>query len=143
MVIKPNLATGMPCTVGPKPEPGNGKAPMIAVDGKADNVDSYWDGGIAPQWLQVDLGKVQPVNFINVITYWDGSRYYELTAEVSVDGKVWKKVLDFTKDKVPATAAGYSGKFPDTPARYVRVNMLKCSANPSVHIVELIVDHTG
>jgi len=142
MVIKPNLATGMPCTVGPKPEPGNGKAPMIAVDGKADNVDSYWDGGIAPQWLQVDLGKVQPVNFINVITYWDGSRYYELTAEVSVDGKVWKKVLDFTKDKVPATAAGYSGKFPDTPARYVRVNMLKCSANPSVHIVELIVDRT-
>lgn len=140
MVIKPNLATGKPVTVGPKPEPGDGKAPMIAVDGKADNAESYWDGGTAPQWLQVDLGKVQPVSYINVITYWDGSRYYELTAEVSVDGKTWKKVMDFTKDKVPATPAGYSGKFPPTQARYVRVNMLKCSANPSVHIVELIVE---
>ena len=142
MVIKPNLATGRPVTVGPKPEPGDGKAPMIAVDGKADNAESYWDGGAAPQWLQVDLGKVQPVNFINVITYWDGGRYYELTAEVSEDGKIWKKVLDFTDDKAPATAAGYSGKFPETQARYVRVNMIKNSANPSVHIVELIVDRT-
>ncbi len=141
-VIKPNLATGRPVTVGPKPEPGDGKAPMIAVDGKADNAESYWDGGTAPQWLQVDLGKLQPVNFINVITYWDGGRYYELTVEVSVDGKAWNKVLDFTGDKVPATATGYSGKFPETQARYVRVNMLKNSANPSVHIVELIVDLT-
>ena len=142
MVIKPNLATGKPATAGPGPDPSNGKGPAIAVDGKADNVDDYWDGGPAPKWLQVDLGKVQPVNFINVITYYDGSRYYELNAEVSPDGKTWKKVLDFTNDKVPATAAGYSAKFPDVQARYVRVNMLKCSANPSVHIVELIVDET-
>jgi len=61
---------------------------------------------------------------------------------VSVDGKAWKKVLDFSKDTVPATAAGYSGKFPQTEARYVRINMLKNSANPFVHIVELIVDET-
>ena len=85
---------------------------------------------------------MQPVNYINVITYWDGGRYYELTVEVSVDGQAWNKVLDFTGDKVPATATGYSGKFPETQARYVRVNMLKNSANPSVHIVELIVDLT-
>lgn len=139
LVIKPNLATGKPCTVGPKPEPGEGA--KIAVDGKADNVDSYWDGGSAPQWLQVDLEKVQPIDFVNVITYWDGGRYYYLNVEASVDGSQWKKVLDF-KDNVPATSAGYSGRFPKTEARYVRVNMLKCSANPSVHIVELIVEST-
>ena len=57
-----------------------------------------------------------------------------------MDGKQWKKVLDFSKNTVPATAAGYSGKFEPTEARYVRVNMLKNSANPSVHIVELIVE---
>ncbi|MEI7909304.1 MAG: family 20 glycosylhydrolase [Verrucomicrobiota bacterium] len=139
-VIKPNLATGKPATAGPPPDPANGKTAAIAVDGKADNVDDYWDGGEGPHWLQVDLLKVQPVSFINVITYWDGSRYYQLNAEVSVDGKQWKKMLDFTTDTAPATAAGYSGKFPPTPARYVRVNMLKNSANPSVHIVELIVE---
>ena len=139
-VIKPNLATGKPATAGPPPDPGNGKSPSIAVDGKADNADDYWDGGEGPHWLQVDLQKVQPVSFINVITFWDGSRYYQLNAEVSVDGKQWKNVLDFSKNTAPATAAGYSGKFPPTDARYVRINMLKNSANPSVHIVELIVE---
>ncbi len=139
-VIKANLATGKPATAGPPPDPGNGKSPSIAVDGKADNADDYWDGGEGPHWLQVDLQKAQPVRFINVITYWDGGRYYQLNAEVSVDGKQWKKVLDFSKNTVPATAAGYSGKFEPTEARYVRVNMLKNSANPSVHIVELIVE---
>ena len=139
-VIKANLATGKPATAGPPPDPGNGKSPAIAVDGKADNVDDYWDGGEGPHWLQVDLQKVQAVSFINVITYWDGSRYYQLNAEVSVDGKQWKQVLDFSKNTVAATAAGYSGKFPPIQARYVRINMLKNSANPSVHIVELIVE---
>jgi len=139
-VVKPNLATGKPATAGPPPDPANGKPPSIAVDGKADNVDDYWDGGEGPHWLQVDLQKVQPVSFINVITYWDGSRYYQLNAELSVDGKQWKKVLDFSHDTAPATAAGYSGKFAPTDARYVRINMLKNSANRSVHIVELIVE---
>ena len=139
-LIKANLATGKPATAGPPPDPRNGKSPAIAVDGKADNVDDYWDGGEGPHWLQVDLQKVQPLSFINVITYWDGSRYYQLNAELSVDGKQWKKVLDFSKDTAPATAAGYSGKFPPADARYVRINMLKNSANPSVHIVELIVE---
>ena len=90
----------------------------------------------------MDLEKVRPIDFINVITYWDGGRYYQWTAEVSADGQTWKKVLDFSENKTPATAKGYSGKFARTEARYVRINMLKNSANPSVHIVELIVDET-
>jgi hypothetical protein len=90
----------------------------------------------------VDLEKVQPINFINVITYWDGGRYYQWNAEVSVDGQHWNKVLDFSENQIRATANGYSGKFPKTDARYVRINLLKNSANPSVHIVELIVDET-
>ena len=56
-----------------------------------------------------------------------------------MDGKTWTKVLDFSKNTAPATAGGYSGKFGRTDARYVRVNMLKNSANPFVHIVEVIV----
>ena len=90
----------------------------------------------------MDLEKVQPINFINLITYWDGGRSYQWNAEVSVDGQSWKKVLDFSDNRTPATAKGYSGKFPSTEARYVRINMLKNSANPFVHIVELIVDET-
>ena len=88
----------------------------------------------------MDLEKVCPINFINVITYWDGVRYYQWNAEVSVDGRSWKKALDFSDNRTPATAKGDSGKFPKTEARYVRINMLKNSANPFVHVVELIVD---
>lgn len=139
VVIEPNLATGKPVTTSTPAGQGNGQA-ALAVDGKADNPDSHWDGGTAPQWLQVDLGEAQPVNYINVITYWDGGRHYQLNAEVSVDGANWQKVLDFSGDTAPATSAGYGGSFPDTKARHVRINMLRNSANPSVHIVELVVD---
>jgi hexosaminidase len=141
IVIKPNLATGKPVTVGPAPDRSDAWSAKVAVDGRADDAAGHWASeGDAPQWLQVDLQKVQPVTFINVVTYWDGSRHYQLNVELSVDGKQWKKVLDFSKDTAPATAAGYSGKFPPSDARYVRINMLKNSANPFVHIVELVVE---
>ncbi len=138
---KPNLATHKPVTVGPSPDRTDAWSAKVAVDGRSDDPGGHWASeGPAPQWLQVDLEKVYPIDFINVITYWDGGRYYQLTADASLDGKNWTKVLDFSDNKKPATAAGYSGKFPKTDARYVRVTMLKNSANPYVHIVELIVD---
>jgi hypothetical protein len=139
--VKPNLATHKPVTVGPAPDRKDGWFARRAVDGQAEDPGGHWaSDGPAPQWLQVDLEQVRAVNFINAITYWDGGRYYQFTAEVSVDGQTWKKVLDFSDNKTPATAKGYSGKFPKTAARYVRLNLLKNSANPYVHLVELIVD---
>lgn len=141
IVVKPNLATRKPVTVGPAPDRTDGWFARIAVDGRADDAGAHWaSAGPAPQWLQIDLGKAYPIDFINVITHHDGSRYYQLTAEVSVDGKTWTKVLDFSKNTVPATANGYAGTFARTDARYVRINMLKNSANPFVHIVEVIVN---
>jgi hexosaminidase len=140
--VKPNLATNRPVTVGPSPDRNDEWKANVAVDGRADDPMRHWASvGEAPQWLMVDLGKIQPINFINVVTYWDGGRYYQLTAETSKDGKSWKQALDFSRNTVIATDKGYSGRFPVTAARYVRVNMLKNSANPFVHIVELIVEN--
>lgn len=140
LAAKPNLATGKPVTISPGATNPDHLNSGLAVDGKSDDQESHWDAGVAPQWLQVDLQKVYPIDHISVITYWDGGRYYQLTVEASEDGKAWKPVLDFSKNTTPATSAGYGGTFPKTNARYVRVNLLKNSANPSVHIVELIVD---
>jgi N-acetyl-beta-hexosaminidase len=141
IAAKPNLATHKPVTVGPSPDRDDAWSAKVAVDGSSDDADRHWASiGPAPQWLQVDLEKVYPIDFINVITYWDGLRYYQFIAEVSVDGQTWKKVLDFSGNQTPATASGYSEKFPKTEARYVRITMLKNSANSFVHIVELIVD---
>ena len=139
--VKPNLATGKPVTVGPAPDRKEGWFARLAVDGRADDPAAHWaSDGPAPQWLQVDLEKVCSVGFINLVTYWDGSRYYQWTAEVSLDGQAWTQVLDFSANKAPATARGYSGSFQKTDARYVRIRMLKNNANPFVHVVELIVD---
>jgi N-acetyl-beta-hexosaminidase len=138
---KPNLATHKPVTVGPSPDRADAWSAKVAVDGLSDDPAGHWaSDGPAPQWLKVDLENVYPIDFINVITYWDGARYYQFNAEVSLDGQTWKQVLDFSHNQTPATPKGYSGKFPKTEARYVRINMLKNSANPYVHIVELIVD---
>jgi len=140
-VVPPNLAMHKPVTEGPGPARHDEWSAEKAVDGQADNPDHHWAStDAAPQWLQVDLQKVYSIDSINVITYWGGSRYYQFTAEASEDGKTWKTVVDFSDNKVPATAAGYSAKFPKTDARHVRVNMLKNSANPYVQIVELIVN---
>jgi len=118
-------------TVGPSPDRTDAWSAKVAVDGRSDDAGRHWASeGAAPQWLQVDLGKVVPINFINVITYWDGSRYYQWNADVSMDGKTWKKVLDFAENQTPASAQGYSGKFATTEARYVRINMLKNSGQP-------------
>lgn len=139
--VKPNLATGKPVTVGPAPDRKDGWFAKLAVDGQRDDPGGHWASeGPAPQWLQVDLEAVKPINAITLITYWDGGRYYQWNAEVSVDGKTWAQVLDFSTNTRPATEKGYSGTFPTRPARYVRINLLKNSANPYVHVVELIVE---
>ena len=139
--VKPNFATNRPVTVGPSPDRTDAWAARVAVDGQSDDANKHWASvGEAPQWLMVDLQKVTTINFINVITYWDGSRYYQWNAEVSENGSEWHKVLDFSQNTAPASAQGYSGRFTPVKARCVRINMLKNSANPYVHIVELIVD---
>lgn len=141
--VKPNLATRKPVTVGPGPDRSDAWGAKAAVDGRVDDVWGHWaSSDPAPQWLQIDLEDTYPIEGITVRTYYDGSRYYHLNAEVSVDGKTWKKVFEWL-DTIPATAEGYSGTCPRIDARYVRVNMLKNSANPYVHIVEVIVDKAG
>ena len=142
--VKVNLATHKPVSVGPSSDRHDAWSAKVAVDGRRDDAGGHWASeGDAPQWLQVDLEKIQPVDFVNVVTYWDGARYYQFTVEISADAKTWKQVLDFSANRKPATADGYSGNFPRIDARYVRINMLKNSANSFVHIVELIVEAQG
>jgi hypothetical protein len=56
-----------------------------------------------------------------------------------MDGLSWTAVVDKSQNSVPASPQGDEFKFPAAKVRYVRVNMLKCSANEGVHLVELQV----
>lgn len=55
------------------------------------------------------------------------------------DGQAWKLVGDRRTNTDPSTPQGDTFAFGAGPARYVRVNLLRNSANPAVHLVELMV----
>jgi len=129
-----NLTTGKPVTASSSQ--AKEYAPENAVDG-AVQLDKGWWAAPAPQWLQVDLQKAYKLDRVCVFPYWDGNRYYQYTVELSVDGKTWTQVVDMSKNTQPSTEDGHESKFPAQQARYVRVNMLKGSANEAVHLVEL------
>jgi len=132
----PNLAVGKKVTVSGGTQ--GGQVPELAVDDNLDLASSWW-AGPAPQWLQVDLAKTYSVNRIEVFPYWGGSRYYQYTVEVSIDGTAWTKVADRSQNTTPSSEQGDEVKFDSRPVRFVRVNMVKGSANDSVHLVELKV----
>ncbi len=110
--------------------------PERAVDG---NPETYWSCAFSPSWLQVDLGAVQSVSRVGVVNFVDGARYYQFKVEVSPDGAAWTCVGDLSANTAPATKEGVTFSFQAVAARYVRVTMLKNSANPGMHISELSV----
>lgn len=112
--------------------------PANAVDGFTNKKWGWW-GAMAPASLTVDLGKIDAIGRIKVYTYYDGKRYYQYTVEVSTDGRHWTQVADMSGNTKPATSRGDTFTFAPVRARHVRVNMIKNSANGSVHIIELQV----
>ena len=80
---------------------------------------------------------------VQVVPHWDGVRYYQYTVDVSTDGEKWTQVADASKNAEVGTEKGYMHKFDAVKARYVRVNMLKNSSNPAVHLVEVRVYEAG
>lgn len=136
-----NLALDKPVSISCKAE-GSHK-PQLAVDGRNADTNIYYSGEKSPSWFQVDLEKVTPIESVHIWFYWDGGRYYQYTIEVSTDGKKFTQVVDQSKKTTPSTAEGVVHKFNAIDARYVRVNILKNSANPAIHLVELEVYAKG
>jgi hypothetical protein len=131
------IAVGKPVTSSGNTE--GTQWPGLAVDGDARDLASAWWAGPAPQWLEVDLSELRTIAAIHVFPHWDGERYYQYTVEVSTDGNHWKEVIDRSGNRQPATESGDRFPLPQTRARFVRINMLKNSANSQVHLVELRV----
>ena len=133
-----NLATSKPVTVSGGTQ--EKYLPENAVDGRTDTA---WWAKPWPQWLQVDLQEPHTIDRIDIFPYFDGRRYYQYTVEVSTDGKNWTQVVDMSQNTTPHTAAGDVHDIKPTEMRYVRVNMLKNSANEGVHLAEVRVYEVG
>ena len=129
-----NLCKGKPVTAS-RPWQG-GLKPELAVDGVVA-LTSYWSSPEPPSAITVDFGEATPLSVVRVVNYWDGRRYYQYRVEASADGEDWQLVGDHSGNTQPATKEGNLFRFPTTNARFLRVTMLKNSANPGMHIVEL------
>ena len=112
------------------------QAAEVAVDGIVDH-EQFLDIQPAPQQFAVDLLEGKTLGKVVLYTYWDGGRFYQYKIDVSTDRQQWTTVADASRNHAIATEHGYAHTFPPVAARYIRVTMLRNSANPGLHIVEL------
>jgi hypothetical protein len=127
-----NVALGKPVATD-VPTEGN-HVPANLTDGTTNKA---WHGAKSPAHATIDLGSVQTVGALHVTFYNDDGRTYTFTLELSEDGKAWKQVAGNADAPKPATAEGLRLDFAPTPARHARLTVLKNSANPAVHVLEL------
>ena len=118
-----------------KPTNASGGQGERAVDG---DLSTYWDGGLYPGELLVDLEGYYDVSRITVIPYYGGSRYYHYEVYVSDDGFTYDLVGSKDSNETQ-TSAGETFDFAMQTIRYVKVIMTYNSANTSIHINELQV----
>jgi hypothetical protein len=76
------------------------------------------------------------VSRIQVHNFWDGYRFYQYTVDGSLDGEQWNRLVDFSRNEVPATIDGYSHRIDPAEVQYLGINLLYNSANPGLHLVE-------
>jgi len=134
--ITKNLTTNKPVEVSGGTE--GEWSPQRAVDGITENLSGWW-ASPGPQWIKVDLEAIYNLKRVKVFTYFDGARSYQYTVELSEDGENWTLVADKKDQKQPAIGSGDTHDFTPIRARYVRVNLLKNSANIAVHLNEVQV----
>lgn len=135
-----NLALGRAVTISCRQQ--ENYAPAAAVDGLLDRGHAYW-GDASPSWLQVDLGEPQSIDSVRIIFHWDGKRCYTYDVQTSEDGENWVKIVDNSGNTTPADAMGLVHTFKPVTARFVRLDILRNSANPYVHVVEFEVYAAG
>ena len=142
MNYEKNMTTGKKAACGTG-MPNNTPTPAVefkdgnpALDGFADK-DNHWGIHPFPAWLKVDLGNAVTIGQIHLYCWWGDGRSYQYIIEVSENDKSWKRVVDASGNTEKTTDQGYRHTFAPATARYIRVTMLKNTANIAVHICEL------
>lgn len=128
-----NLAIGKTITASAT---ANGQGAANAIDG---NVNTYWDGGSIGQYITVDLGDYYRLNEANIVTYFDGERYYKYTISTSTDGTTFTPIA-MKYDQTISSSEGTTHDMQQVLARYVRITITYNSSKwGSVHLSELSI----
>ncbi|MBP3321123.1 MAG: alpha-N-acetylglucosaminidase C-terminal domain-containing protein [Clostridia bacterium] len=107
------------------------------TDGERDRA-LHWDGGVAPAKATIDLKGYFSISSIRLTTYYGDGRAYRFKIRAGGTPTQMLELVDQNED-VLATEEGYYFTFDPMFVRYVEVEMLHNTANPSVHITELEV----
>jgi hypothetical protein len=129
-----SLTTGKPVTCSP-----GSTNPELANDGEIGDTDHFWQCDQPGSWWQVDLGEVKEISTVRVVPYYGRKdRYYQFVVKTSTDGQNWTTYLDLSKNtqNIGIEGASYTGQ--PTPVRYIKVEMLKNSANQWMQLVEVM-----
>jgi len=94
--------------------------PEYATD---DNNGTLWkpNNNVGPAWLQVDLGKVQPIRSVHT-QFEYATWYYQYKIEFSIDGKNWKLYADRSKNTEHGSPML---DFGNVKARFLRTTILE------------------
>lgn len=130
MLVGAGTRSGKPGQPG-QPDPGG----RFAADGIIDK-ENHW-GNQSPCWLELSLPSPQRIDRLQLWNYWDGSRFYQYTVEASLDGSRWQTIVDRSRNTQVATEKGYEDKFAPVSMRFLRITILKNSANIGCHISEV------
>jgi hypothetical protein len=138
VVINHSANIALNCPVkATRPQQG-AYAPAQMVDGNTANGHGY-HGSDAPVEITVDLQSMRTVAAAHLYFYADGGRYYQYRIDTSIDNKSWKSAIDKTSDTSVSKAEGFVLTFEPREARYVKLTVTKNSANPAVHVNELML----
>ena len=94
----------------------DGNLPRNVLD---SNLDTRWSANGDGQWLRLDLGSAQRVNFVKLAFFNGDQRRARFDLQVSTDGSTWRNVLTGAQSSGTTTGRETFG-FSGVDARYVR-----------------------
>lgn len=114
--------------------------PQYAID---DNNATLWKAAscLQPEWIEIDLGKSQPVKRIWT-QFEHATSFYQYLYETSVDGKEW---ITFSDQRENIHAGSPRIDQGNTKARYIRLTITGCEKNgfiPAVWNIKVFSDGT-
>lgn len=128
-----SLTTGKPVNCSP-----GSTNPEFANDGEIGDTNRFWQCNKPGSWWQVDLEETKDISSIRVVPYYGRTdRFYQFIVKTSIDGKTWTNYLDLSQNTKNIGAEGVSYTGQPTAVRYIRIEMLKNSANEWMQLVEV------
>ena len=132
-----NFALGKFATAGSQ-ESDKGNVAALAFDGDTHTRWCAADAS-AEQWLQVDLGLVQPVGYL-AIEFEKEEKNYGYEVRVSADGTTWQTVAEKGTSRTPQWGGPTQVFHPvDAEARFVRIQFSRLTPQTWASVREFAV----